>query len=165
MPTGPYWNPIPRDTRGRPKTSDSRIPKSERRKVSEGLDLRPKEPITIVGDINASSTETFEKDFTTDGVLTGLFVATYVGHEHDLRYTFELVRNGTAQNLTDPLDKAYLTGNGENHDIEIRRNFEKEDTLRVTIENNDGTYAYHYNARVAVDYAGWDIGKFIRRLM
>lgn len=115
--------------------------------------MEKKEPITVVGTTGADSTTEKSKEFTRSGVLTGLFCSTYVGHEFDLRYHFYLREaESRRQNLLEPLDQAYLAGNGENHDVEIRREFEKGDKLIIEVVNNDSSLTLHHQARVDVDY-------------
>lgn len=118
------------------------------------MSRKESEPITVVDTINASSTETYEYTFPTDGVITGIEVATYVGQEFDLQYEFRVERQGEGQsyNLLRPLGKAFVAGNGENMRFNSRTQFEEDDVLVVTVTNEEPDYQYHANAKVSVDY-------------
>lgn len=118
--------------------------------------MRTKTPITAVGTVSPSSTESHTHTFNTDATLEGLWCSTYTGHEFDVQYTFELTREATGrtENLLEPLGKEFISGNGENHDMDIRHKVSQGDELTVHIENEDPDYTYHYQARIEWDKAG-----------
>lgn len=112
------------------------------------------EPITVIDEIATSTTEEYRYKFPSDATLTQINVSTYVGHEFDLQYTFEVAREGEGQtyNLLRPLGKDFIAGNGEEFELPIRVEVERDDELIVTVENEDSSNLYHSNARIGVDY-------------
>jgi len=115
--------------------------------------MKAKQPITVVGTVPSDSVKEFARDFSVPGTLTNVFASTYVGHQFDLQYSYRLVKQGgPTVNLFDPLDRPFLAGNGENHDVSIRREVDKGDTLKITVKNTDVSgNAYTYQTRVGYD--------------
>lgn len=117
--------------------------------------MASKEPITAIGSIAPDSEKEFRHEFRSSGTLTEIFVSTYVGHEFDLQYTFEIQRgDDNVINLLKPLDKAFLAGNGENFQFPIRQDYDKRDELVITVANKDTTQTYHHNCNVQADGMG-----------
>lgn len=114
-----------------------------------------KKPISVIDDVPPSTTEEYTHVFQQAGTVEHIRFRNYVGHEFDLRYRAYLdKKDGQRIDLIRSLGQAFVSGNNDVYELDVREAFDKDDELVVTAENADAERTYHASAVVEVDYAG-----------
>lgn len=114
--------------------------------------MNDERPISFVGVTTANSTTTKTHEFNAGGTITGADVYTHAGQEYALQQYAEIIRDGSPTSLWEGLGESYLAGDGEDYDLPLRFEFEEGDVLRLRAENISGSYDYHHNMTIHIDY-------------
>jgi len=117
------------------------------------------QPISISATVSASSTETEEYEFRTDGVVQGkLQIRIYPGPELELKLYPKIRRLGDVDSdvITYVGDKDYVDGDNDAYQWDVFIPVRKGEKFRVTAVNENSSYAYDYRVNFAVNYVRED---------
>lgn len=115
--------------------------------------MHDERPISFVGTTTAGGESEQVHEFDQPGVITGAEIVTHSGQEYALQNHAVIIRSGSETSLWQPLDEAYLAGDGEDFSLPLRFEVERGDKLKLRANNTSSQYQYHHNMTIAVDYA------------